>query len=159
MFGDHLREGGPELVQRGTTWFGLYYSFASGMWDFIDAITLDHRLGSALGPGNVLPYLSMDDKEAHRAAFEGYHDWIRSLVPKDRLLEFDVKKHGWQELCEFLGYPVPPTKFPHSQVTNLGWKVIGILIHLANFWIAKAILMLFCLSDWCGSKRLKVKPW
>ena len=36
---------------------------------------------------------------------------IRSLVPSDRLLEWDVSD-GWEPLCTFLGQPVPDTPFP-----------------------------------------------
>ncbi|KAJ5319046.1 hypothetical protein MYU51_014003 [Penicillium brevicompactum] len=36
---------------------------------------------------------------------------IRSLVPPERLLEWDVH-HGWEPLCRFLDKPVPSTPFP-----------------------------------------------
>jgi len=42
-----------------------------------------------------------------------HYEEVRSLVPKDRLLEFQVKE-GWEPLCEFLGEPVPyDSKFPN----------------------------------------------
>lgn len=34
-----------------------------------------------------------------------YQDYLRRLVPPEQLLELDVKKHGWKELCAFLGCP------------------------------------------------------
>ncbi|KAF2469561.1 uncharacterized protein BDR25DRAFT_288466 [Lindgomyces ingoldianus] len=42
----------------------------------------------------------------------GQYESIRKAVPKERLLEFDVK-NGWQPLCEFLGKGVPREDFPH----------------------------------------------
>ena len=37
---------------------------------------------------------------------------VKRNVPKDRLLEFNVKE-GWGPLCEFLEVPVPDKPFPH----------------------------------------------
>ncbi|KAL8951516.1 MAG: hypothetical protein Q9222_002519 [Ikaeria aurantiellina] len=37
---------------------------------------------------------------------------IRETVPKERLLEFNVKM-GWSKLCEFLEVPVPEEPFPN----------------------------------------------
>lgn len=42
---------------------------------------------------------------------------VRTLIPPDRLLEFNVKQ-GWQPLCDFLGKEVPNHPFPH--VNNRG---------------------------------------
>lgn len=44
---------------------------------------------------------------------------IRGLVPKERLLEWNVKD-GWEPLCEFLGKPVPDEPFPHVNAAA-GW--------------------------------------
>ncbi|KAL9113740.1 MAG: hypothetical protein Q9227_002185 [Pyrenula ochraceoflavens] len=35
-----------------------------------------------------------------------HNEMVRSMVPKDQLLEYNVKQ-GWGPLCEFLGKPVP----------------------------------------------------
>lgn len=37
---------------------------------------------------------------------------IRSLVPHERLLEYQIRD-GWGPLCEFLGEEVPDEDFPH----------------------------------------------
>ena len=42
---------------------------------------------------------------------------VRKIVPKERLLEFNVKQ-GWGPLCEFLDVPVPDVPFPHANDTN-----------------------------------------
>ncbi len=45
--------------------------------------------------------------------FLRHYDEVRSLVPKDRLLEYRVSE-GWEPLCDFLGVPVPRNeKFPN----------------------------------------------
>jgi hypothetical protein len=46
-----------------------------------------------------------------RRRFQEHYDFIRSIVPKDRLLEYRVSE-GWGPLCKFLGDPVPNGEFP-----------------------------------------------
>ena len=44
--------------------------------------------------------------------YEDHNARIKRLVPKDRLLEYNVKD-GWGPLCRFLGHPLPEHKlFP-----------------------------------------------
>jgi len=54
--------------------------------------------------------------------FLALHNEIRTIVPKENLLEFDVRKHGWKELNEFLGYPMKPgqNRMPHTR-SVFGW--------------------------------------
>merc|ERR1712107_396071 len=43
------------------------------------------------------------------------------MGPPDRLLEFDVRKHGWAEFAGFLGRPAPGTeRFPHPR-SRMTW--------------------------------------
>ena len=37
---------------------------------------------------------------------------VKSIVPKDQLLVFDVKE-GWEPLCKFLDLPIPDIPFPN----------------------------------------------
>jgi hypothetical protein len=55
-----------------------------------------------------------DDFQANgRASLEAQSRLVRSLVPTENLLEFNVKK-GWEPLCRFLGNEVPKELgFPH----------------------------------------------
>jgi hypothetical protein len=46
------------------------------------------------------------------AAFRRHADEVRSTVPADRLLVFEVAE-GWGPLCAFLGVTVPDEPFPH----------------------------------------------
>jgi hypothetical protein len=39
-----------------------------------------------------------------------YNEMIRRLVPRERLLEYNVKE-GWEPLCKFLGKGVPKGDF------------------------------------------------
>ncbi|KAJ7144533.1 P-loop containing nucleoside triphosphate hydrolase protein [Mycena epipterygia] len=52
-----------------------------------------------------------DEAETAKAGYRAHYDKVRGLVPRERLLEFDVKE-GWEPLCKFLGKDVPDTPFP-----------------------------------------------
>lgn len=44
---------------------------------------------------------------------QAHHDKVRSVVPKDQLLEMDLGE-GWEPLCKFLGVPVLDEPFPQA---------------------------------------------
>lgn len=44
---------------------------------------------------------------------ERHNAWVRSQVPKEKLLEMDLAE-GWGPLCKFLGKPVPDEPFPRA---------------------------------------------
>lgn len=46
-----------------------------------------------------------------------HNDYIRKVVPKDRLIEFEPSQ-GWEPLCEFLGQSVPDSPYPHLNDTK-----------------------------------------
>lgn len=48
-----------------------------------------------------------------RDMYGEYYAEIRRVVPKDRLLEYELGS-GWGPLCEFLGKEVPDVEFPHE---------------------------------------------
>lgn len=51
--------------------------------------------------------LTMDEVRVRsKDAYRHYYRDIREMVPKERLLEFQLKD-GWEPLCKFLGKPVP----------------------------------------------------
>jgi hypothetical protein len=61
------------------------------------------------------------EKENCIDIFERHNQEVRVRVPKERLLEYDVKQ-GWEPLCEFLKVPIPgKKKFPHL---NAGGKTL-----------------------------------
>ncbi|KAF3056524.1 putative nad dependent epimerase dehydratase protein [Daldinia childiae] len=44
---------------------------------------------------------------------EAHHEKVRSVVPKEQLLEMDLSE-GWEPICQFLGVPVPDEPFPRA---------------------------------------------
>ncbi|EMC92208.1 hypothetical protein BAUCODRAFT_281935 [Baudoinia panamericana UAMH 10762] len=52
-----------------------------------------------------------------RVAYQHHYRDVRDIVPKERLLDFDLRD-GWKPLCEFLGKPVPDVPFPHENETK-----------------------------------------
>ena len=48
-----------------------------------------------------------------QSAFNAHYEAIRKLVPKERLLEYQVNE-GWAPLCTFLDKPVPEIPFPSA---------------------------------------------
>lgn len=46
-----------------------------------------------------------------RQAFIDHNNYVRKVVPRDRLLIYEVHE-GWKPLCEFLGIPEPDAPFP-----------------------------------------------
>lgn len=69
------------------------------------------------------------DRAKLREHFLQRRDFIRSLVPPERFLEWKVQD-GWEPLCKFLGKPVPNEPFPYvnkgDEVANHVWDV-GVL--------------------------------
>jgi hypothetical protein len=81
--------------------------------------------------------------------FHEHYAMVRSMVPKERLLEYQVKE-GWGPLCDFLGCPVPAEEFPNgnqheetekrihglvnSEVARLGRLAAGTAMGLLVVW-------------------------
>jgi hypothetical protein len=59
--------------------------------------------------------------KGERQAYLEHYEAVRKYVPKERLLDFDVKE-GWEPLCEFLEKEVPEQGFPLINDKD-GWKV------------------------------------
>lgn len=51
------------------------------------------------------------EKEYAIEVYKRHNQQVLEIVPKERLLQFDVKD-GWQPLCEFLQKPIPNEPFP-----------------------------------------------
>lgn len=64
------------------------------------------------------------DKQAALAAYRARTDDVRSAIPPERLLVFDVAE-GWGPLCGFLGVPTPLTPFPRTNSTEAFWKLVN----------------------------------
>ncbi|MBI1220573.1 MAG: hypothetical protein GC186_18735 [Rhodobacteraceae bacterium] len=64
------------------------------------------------------------DKDAALAAYHARTEAVRAAIPPERLLVFDVAE-GWGPLCAFLEVPVPETAFPHRNLKDEFWAVLG----------------------------------
>ncbi|KAF2159494.1 hypothetical protein M409DRAFT_70949 [Zasmidium cellare ATCC 36951] len=51
-------------------------------------------------------------KARSREEYRKHYAFVRSIVPKDRLLEYQLRE-GWEPLCAFLEKPIPSVAFPH----------------------------------------------
>ena len=58
-------------------------------------------------------FVNISDKEAMIQRYHQHVDEVKRIVPKDRLLVFNVTQ-GWGPLCEFLNVPVPKKTFPRA---------------------------------------------
>lgn len=96
-------------------------------------------------------YHTSEYRDLAMQRFQEHNNLVKSLVPQDRLLEFQPQ-HGWKPLCAFLGHEVPDGSYPranqkddHIKVTTLLWffglgmaivKVIGsIMLTLGSAWV------------------------
>lgn len=94
-----------------------------------------------------------------REVWEGHHETVRRMVPKERLLEFKPGEElGWDRLCAFLGKEVPVgVEFPrlNSRAAWGGetvqtedriirycliawvWYLLPVLMFWAGYFVAK----------------------
>ena len=70
-----------------------------------------------------------DARRKSKAKYRQHYELVRSITPKDRLLEYKLSD-GWEPLCEFLEKPVPDQPFPHlNEKKWLDEKVQLVLSH------------------------------
>lgn len=69
-----------------------------------------------------------DFKKNARQVVDDHDALVRRLVPKDRLLEYDVTQ-GWEPLCEFLEVAVPKEEFPSGNDPQNFFKRFAIADH------------------------------
>lgn len=140
---DLLAEGGPEIVRKvpkpSGPWVQFWYFTytANVVWDImIDA---------------VWPFLV--DVMDKRETFDQHFNLVKEMVPPEDLLLFDVKKHGWKELADFLGTEVPQGAFPSARNlaesgdvvagTDKRWRdlaaLLGLAVHLINFVLLRLV--------------------
>lgn len=71
--------------------------------------------------------------------YELHREWVRSIVPKERLLEFQASD-GWEPLARFSGREVPDGDFPHtndSKATN--GLIMSFVIYGVGVWVGVLI--------------------
>lgn len=86
-------------------------------------------LWNVIGPGNSPDSFGVriinqtifngrfEDRAHAISVYEAHNQAVRANVRGDRLLEFKLGD-GWQELCGFLGRPIPADPFPRSNSTD-----------------------------------------
>lgn len=80
-------------------------------------------------------------------AYDEHYQTVRSLVPKDRLLEIDPDKISWEPLCQFLGNEVPGESFPRTAeeqamrqyLTKAWWSIVELI--LTSFAIPGSVIL------------------
>lgn len=95
---------------------------------------------------------AFDDRKHCIEVFNKHVDEVKRVVPKDRLLCFDVKQ-GWGPLCAFLNKTQPKTPFPKGNETAQFEKrfrmmktVDGVLV--ACVGVALAAAAYYCKTRW-----------
>ena len=63
------------------------------------------------------------DRARVLAAYRRRTEEVRTSIPRERLLVFDVSQ-GWEPLCAFLGVPVPSEAFPRTNSTQEFWQMV-----------------------------------
>ena len=63
------------------------------------------------------------DRDGVLAAYRRRTEQVRSAIPPQRLLVFDVAE-GWEPLCAFLGVCVPEGAFPRTNSTEEFWHLV-----------------------------------
>lgn len=128
------------LVERDIdSWYASWLSFLNEAMNpslgfvakldaaFLGRIASVGKKGTDLlvGSGTSLEAAKARSKEQYRK----HYALVRSLAPKERLLEFKPQE-GWGPLCEFLGKDVPDEPFPHvndSASNKQGFKELGMM--------------------------------
>jgi len=112
----------------------------------------------------------------HEEAYLAHLDEIRRITPPGRLLEFDVKRHTWKHIEDFLG--LPPRKgnaplpkrrsaasrtndpmldlYPHISLPGL---YVFMVLHAVNYLLITLAVSAACgLLSCCCAPRLQSKP-
>ena len=90
------------------------------------------------------------EKESAIARFNEHNEEVRSTVPAERLLEFNVRE-GWEPLTNFLGISVPNEPFPHENAgvkdieKKMGQLVIQDLVKFALPYLAGIVVIIIAL--------------
>ncbi|KAJ7354241.1 P-loop containing nucleoside triphosphate hydrolase protein [Mycena albidolilacea] len=78
------------------------------------------------------------EKEKSKARFVEHYENVRKIVPKERLLEYEVGE-GWHRLCKFLGDKVPDTEFPRVNDTETLKRNIDISSWQSDRWCHSSV--------------------
>lgn len=134
-------------------WFEVHYKPTKTIWERIYRaflpVTPMYRLCVLLERYYMYGFV----RERGREFYQEYNSEIKKIVPRERLLVFNVKE-GWEPLCRFLDKDVPPWEFPrgndregfvraldiynaqiHAGVRRRIWKTAGLaMVAVAGLW-------------------------
>ena len=90
-------------------------------WRRTEVLAWDAFINSSANMASIYPtrrdYLSKEFRELAIRRFNEHNEYIRSIVPKERLLVFPAQD-GWGPLCEFLGEEGPDSPYPRTWDKN-----------------------------------------
>ena len=78
-------------------------------------------------------------QEKARRAYRDHYALVRSVTPKERLLEFKLAD-GWGPLCDFLDKPVPDVPFPRVNDSEALQELLAIIIKRGLYDVFKRAL-------------------
>ncbi|GLA51736.1 hypothetical protein AnigIFM63604_008349 [Aspergillus niger] len=84
-----------------------------------------------------------DDERAFDIIYDRHIEWLKEIVPEDRLVFYDVRE-GWEPLCKALGKDIPDVPFPRINDSKAIDRVAqyhikrGLLRWAAGFTLAGA---------------------
>lgn len=78
-------------------------------------------------------------QEKARRAYRDHYALVRSVTPKERLLEFKLAD-GWGPLCDFLDKPVPDVPFPRVNDSEALQELLTIIIKRGLYDVFKRAL-------------------
>ena len=90
------------------------------------------------------------DRSHAIAVFNQHNAAVKTHVPPDRLLVYDVKE-GWGPLCRFLDVPVPQgIPFPHLNDTGTFQRIFYFAYGLVGLLGLGSVALLWFLINWRG---------
>ena len=92
------------------------------------------------------------DRAALRQGYLDHYAHVRSVVPKDRLLEFK-SQDGWEPLCNFLGKDIPDEPYPRI---NDGKHVVK--VHKMVYWW-RLVTVLVKMGGMVGAAGIGIAAW
>jgi hypothetical protein len=89
---------------------------------------------------NISGQAQLWNRESFRRAYLSHYEHVRSVVPPERLLNFNITD-GWGPLCEFLDKEVPPPEvpFPHFNKSDHSDEMITLLGRVWRILVWEAV--------------------
>lgn len=125
------------LVQRDfDAWMKSFDLFIDGLFNpgnvifsFLDRKWMGRLKQVTMGwaRGHFNANSAKDMKTNSRETYERHYANVRKLVPKERLLEYELGR-GWKPLCDFLGKKIPREDFPRVNESEMFAEKVHIII-------------------------------